>query len=157
MTSFIIKKLTLIPGSFQMTDNLGLLVLRVFFGLSLFALHGLGKIANFSTVLAGFPDPVGIGAKASLVLAIFAETGAALFLVAGAFTRLAAAIAGFTMLVAFSGVHQCSLGAAPGELAFLYLGAFVVLMIAGGGCCSIDGWLRKRPAGGANPRDAKPA
>lgn len=116
-----------------------LLLLRVWFGLSLLGLHGWGKVANFSSTSTRFADPFGVGPTASLVLAIFGEVLCAALLVAGVFTRAAALGAGATMLTAFWFAHGLKLsGPGNGELAFMYLGAFLVLFVAGPGRFSVD-------------------
>jgi putative oxidoreductase len=62
-----------------------------------------------------------------------------LLLTVGLFTRLAAAVLVIDMFVAFLMVHKTAMnGQAGGELAFLYLAGFVMLVIAGGGLFSLD-------------------
>ena len=51
----------------------GLLVLRLWLGLSLVILHGWSKLSGYSEMSAKFPDPLGIGSPTSLALAVFAE------------------------------------------------------------------------------------
>ena len=119
--------------------DLGLLLLRVWFGGSLAVLHGWGKLRGFSAMAPKFPDPFGIGSTPSLALATFAELVCAAFIVLGLFTRTAALLAGFTMAVAFTFAHKGRLmGEGNGELAFLYLGAFVTLFLVGAGKFSVD-------------------
>ena len=120
----------------------GLLVLRLWLGLSLLLLHGWGKISNFAEMSGQFPDPIGLGGGISLGLAAFAEVVCAFLVVVGAFTRAAAAVLVIQMGVAFFVVHQSALsGPSSGELAFIYLGGFVALLIAGGGRFSLDAKL----------------
>ena len=54
-----------------------LLAARVVFGLLLMS-HGIAKLQNFEALSATFPDPLGLGSRTSLVLAIFAEMVCAL-------------------------------------------------------------------------------
>lgn len=116
-----------------------LLLLRLWYGGSLLLLHGLGKAKNFSTMSQQFGDPIGIGPTPSLVLAIFGEVVCTTLIVLGLFTRVAAIGAATTMAVAFWFVHGGKLvGANNGELAFLYLGVFVALVVAGAGKFSVD-------------------
>ena len=121
----------------------GLFVLRVWLGLSLLFLHGSTKLAGFSEMAGKFPDPIGLGSRTSLILAIFAEVVCALSVAAGACTRAAALVLVIQMSVAFFVVHKASLAAGPGsgELAFVYLAGFVTLLIAGAGRFSIDARL----------------
>src|SRR5688500_18401886 len=84
----------------------GLLVLRLWLGLSLLMLHGWGKLAGFSEKAAKFPDPLGVGSEASLALAVFAEVACALLAALGLFTRFAAAVLAIMMATAFFLVHK---------------------------------------------------
>jgi putative oxidoreductase len=86
-----------------------------------------------------FQDPLHVGAGASLVMVVIAEVCAAIFLAAGFLTRMAAAVLVIDMFVAFLMVHKTALsGQGSGELAFLYLAGYVILLIAGGGLFSLD-------------------
>lgn len=121
------------------STDVGLLVLRLWLGLSLLLLHGWTKLNNFSELAGKFPDPIGLGGSPSLTLALFAEVAGALLIIVGAFTRAAALVQTFLMSVAFFIVHKAALsGPASGELAFIYLGGFVVLLVAGAGRFSLD-------------------
>ncbi len=102
-------------------------------------LHGWGKITNFDSMSGKFLDLLGIGSKASLVMAIFAEAVCSALLILGLFTRFAALSLMITMIVAFTMVHKGVLkGPGSGEMAFIYLGAYVTLFLAGGGKFSVD-------------------
>ena len=117
----------------------GLLALRLWVGLSIFLLHGWSKVTGFSNMSDKFLDPFGIGSSASLCLTIFAEAICSLLLVLGLFTRFAALVLMINMTVAFTMMHKGVLkGAHSGELAFVYLGAFFALFLAGGGKFSMD-------------------
>ena len=118
---------------------MALLVARLWFGLTMLFNHGLEKLANFSDLAGSFADPLGLGHEASLILVIMAEVVGALLLTVGLFTRLAAAVLVIDMFVAFLMVHKTAMsGQGSGELAFLYLAGYVVLVIAGGGLFSLD-------------------
>jgi putative oxidoreductase len=117
----------------------GLLVLRLWIGLTLLCLHGWGKLSGFSALADKFPDPLGVGSPVSMGLATFAETVCALFLALGLFTRLAALILVIHFSVAFSLVHHFVLkGQMSGEPAFIYLAGCVTVLIAGGGRLAVD-------------------
>lgn len=123
-------------------SSCGLLVLRLWLGLSLLLLHGWGKISNFAEMSGQFPDPIGLGSGVSLGLAAFAEVVCASLVVVGAFTRAAAAVLVIQLGTAFLAVHKLALsGPHSGELAFIYLGGFLTLLIAGGGRFSLDAKL----------------
>lgn len=116
-----------------------LLVLRVWFGVSLLLLHGWGKVSGFSAMSSKFPDLFGIGPAPTLALAVFGEFVCAALVVAGLFTRFAALGCAITMGVAFTMAHGGRLtGSGNGELAFLYLGAFTTLFLVGAGKFSFD-------------------
>jgi putative oxidoreductase len=121
------------------STNLGLLSLRVWSAACLLSLHGWGKVANFSERAARFTDPLGVTPPVSLILAAGGEVLCTVLLMLGFCTRVAALWSGATMFVAFYFVHDAALsGPRNGELAFLYLGTFVALFIAGPGRFSID-------------------
>lgn len=123
----------------ELLKNLGLLVLRVWLGLSMLLLHGWSKVEKYSGMSQGFPDPLGVGPAMSLNLVIFAEVLCALLLVVGLATRLAAIPLVITMAIAFFAIHGGALvGEGNGEMAFIYLAGFVALLVAGPGKFSFD-------------------
>jgi putative oxidoreductase len=95
--------------------------------------HGMGK---FTALFGGdpirFPDPIGVGATASLVLAVFAEVFCSILLILGLGTRLAAIPLLTTMLVAAFVVHAND-GFGKQELPLLYSTIYFVIAIAGAG------------------------
>ena len=115
--------------------SLLLLALRLFFGLMLM-LHGLEKVYNYTELCFVFPDPMNISSEISLLLVIFVELLCALGFIAGALYRLSIIPMIVTMAVAFFYIHGASI--IQGELAFIYLVAFVLMYIAGPGQYSID-------------------
>ncbi len=129
---------------------------RLWFGLTMLICHGLGKIANFNNIVGTFPDPIGFGSETTLTLVVFAEVVAALFLVVGLCTRLAALVLVIDMFVAYLMVHKAEIsGQGSGELAFLYLAGYVCLLMSGGGLFSLDtvvyrknGWRTLSNGGG---------
>lgn len=122
--------------------NAGLLVLRLWLGLSMLILHGWTKFTGFSEMAGKFPDPIGLGSSTSLALTVFAEVVCALLVVIGLFTRAAALTQTILMTVAFFIVHKGALsGPGSGELAFIYLAGFVTLLLAGAGRFSLDAKL----------------
>jgi putative oxidoreductase len=129
------KKL-FVPSDDSDLTSMALLVARLWFGLAMLFNHGLDKFGHFKDIVGTFPDPLGIGQEASLVLVIMAEVGAALLLAVGFMTRVAAAVLVIDMFVAFLMVHKSAMSG--GELAFVYLAGYVILVIAGGGLFSLD-------------------
>lgn len=130
--------------------NVGLLILRLIFGLVLIYGHGFEKL---SVIFGGheiqFFDPIGIGAKLSFYLAAFAEGICSIFLILGLFSRLAAFILSLNFIVIFCFhafiAHD---GFNVLELRFLYLFCFIALVSTGPGKISLDYLLfnKKKPA-----------
>lgn len=129
------KKL-FVPSEDSDLTSMALLVARLWFGLSMLFNHGLDKLVHFHDIVETFPDPLGLGQEASLVLVIFAEVLGALLLAVGFMTRVAAAVLVIDMFVAFLMVHKTVMSG--GELAFLYLAGYIIILIAGGGLFSLD-------------------
>ncbi len=117
----------------------GLLVLRLWFGLCLFFNHGLPKITHFSQMSGHFPDPLHIGSHASLAFGILSDAICSLLIVLGLAARLAALGVVIILGVAFLLVHHMKFsGPGNGELPFLFIGAALVILIAGPGRYSVD-------------------
>ena len=116
--------------------SLFLLALRLLFG-GLIMWHGIMKIVNFDMLATVFPDPLALGAKFSLILAIFAEAFCGVAIIAGAFYRLALIPPIFAMAMALFVVHRGDEFAAK-ELALIYLAMFVLFYIMGAGGFSLD-------------------
>ncbi len=112
-----------------------LLTLRLFFGI-LFLMHGIDKLANFEVLSYSFPDPLGLGSHLSLVLVILAEVFCALTFIGGFLFRFSLLPMLFAMFIAFFYAHGGSI--ADGELAFIYLGVFLLLLVTGPGRYSAD-------------------
>ncbi len=119
--------------------DFGLLVLRVVFGFTLCILHGWSKIVHYSQMAAHFPDPVHIGSKLSLLFAILSDLICSLLVAVGLGTRWAALIIAINTGTAFALVHGFSLfGPHNGELALLFFGWALTLVITGPGRYSVD-------------------
>ena len=84
--------------------SLFLLALRVLFGVLLLS-HGIAKVDDFAALSEVFPDPLGLGSRISLTLAIFGELFCSVGFIVGAFYRLALIPMIFTMCVALFIVH----------------------------------------------------
>lgn len=126
----------------QRRADLGLLLLRVGTGGTMFWLHGLGKLLSFQNSPIQFADPIGIGPVGSLALATFAEFFAALAIAFGVMTRWAALVLAINMSVAFFIAHHGD-PMAKKELALLYLIASVTIFCTGGGRFAIENrWQR---------------
>jgi putative oxidoreductase len=127
------------PGKNSGAANFGLLVLRLWIGFSMLLNHGVEKLKSFNDTAPNFPDPLGVGHTASLALVVFAEFFASLLIIFGLVTRWSALVLALDMGVAFIAVHKGALsGQGSGELAFMYLMGYVVLVLAGPGSFSVD-------------------
>src|SRR5512138_2708184 len=78
------------PSAVSRITDSALLLLRVWLGATILFNHGIGKIKGFDTMSSGFPDLLGIGSPATLVLVIFAEAVCGALLIPGVMTRFAA-------------------------------------------------------------------
>ncbi|RYY65125.1 MAG: DoxX family protein [Chitinophagaceae bacterium] len=130
--------------SVRTSDNalsLGTLLLRLTGGV-LMIHHGFDKLTHFSQKAHQFMDPFGIGSTTSLSLVVFAEFFCAAFLILGLFTRLAAIPLIVTMCVALFKAHGADF-AGQGELAAVYLGLYLSILVLGPGKVSLDRFLGK--------------
>jgi putative oxidoreductase len=118
----------------------GLLLLRLWVGISMLLIHGWPKLSHFSQTVAQFPDPLHVGTKVSLGLSLCSEVLGSVLLILGLFTRFGALLGVINMAIAFTMVHHHAFqGEHSGELAFIYLGAYLALLFAGGGRMAVDG------------------
>ncbi len=128
----------------------GLLVLRLAIG-SVFIAHGAQKLFEFGlTGTAGFLESVGVPFATLNALALIAvELGGGLAILTGLFTRAAAVLTAFAMLVAVTVVHLPNGYFLPNGMEFaltLLLGSVAVTQ-TGAGHYSVDAWLaERRPA-----------
>ena len=118
-------------------NNIALLVLRVVFAGSMLYGHGLSKLNKLIEGDLGFANPIGIGEVPTLVLAVFAEFLAPVFIIIGYKTKFFSFFPAATMFVAAFIVHM---GDPFGKIekALLFLAVFVILMMTGSGKYSID-------------------
>jgi putative oxidoreductase len=126
---------------------MALLVLRLWAGILLFMEHGLVKIMHFSQMSGHFPNPIHIGPLPSLLFATLSDGICSLLVAIGLGTRYAALIVVINLATAFTLVHHMKLsGPGNGEVPFLFLGAFLTIVIAGAGRFSLDAslWGRGR-------------
>jgi putative oxidoreductase len=124
--------------------EVGWLVVRVVFGLTLALGHGLpkvvgGRMGDFAQGVEalGFPFPLFFAWCAAL-----AELLGGLCVALGLLTRPAAALAGFTMVVALFRHHADPF--ARMELALLYFTVMATAIVVGGGAISLDARLGRR-------------
>ena len=118
-------------------NNIALLILRVVFAGSMLYGHGLGKLNRLLEGNLSFSNPLGIGEIPTLILAVFTEFLAPIFIIIGYKTKFFSFFPAATMFVAAFIVH---LGDPFGKIekALLFLTVFVILMMTGPGKYSID-------------------
>ena len=121
------------------TDT-ALLILRVGFA-GLMLTHGIPKINMLFESPIKFADPIGVGEPLSLILTLIGEVVAPILILVGFKTKLAAIPGIITMFVAAFVVHAND-ALDVKEKAILYLIAFVVILFAGAGKYSIDGYKK---------------
>jgi putative oxidoreductase len=124
-------------------NSFALLLVRAGVGV-LMMIHGIQKFQLlFTDGPIKFANPIGLGEPASLLLALFAEVVCSALLILGLATRLAVIPLMVTMIVAVFVVHAAD-GLEKQELGALYLIAYVLLLITGGGRYSLDGLISKK-------------
>ena len=112
--------------------NIGLLLFRTGLSVSIFVSHGYSKVSNIFIGNWDFPNPVGLGKEAGLVLSAGAESICVLMIALGILTRLCTIPLIFTMIVATWVIN----GGAPfiqQEKSFVYLLGWVLLFLTGPG------------------------
>lgn len=116
-----------------------LLVLRIIVG-GMMLVHGCQKVAGYDSLVATFPDPIGLGSALSLQLAILAEFLCSLAVIFGFMFRLALVPIAITMIVA-AFVVMAPMGWQGMELPVLYLVLALLLMASGPGRYSLDHFI----------------
>lgn len=117
-------------------SHLGLLILRIVLG-SFMMRHGFGKMEHFSEIAPDFYSFLGLGGKISLGLVIFSEFFCSIFLILGLFTRIAVIPLIITMIVIIFIIHADD-PIGKKELAYLYFGGYITLLLKGSGKFSVD-------------------
>ncbi|MBA6151432.1 DoxX family protein [Gelidibacter maritimus] len=127
-------------------NDLGLLVLRVFLGLTMLFAHGVGKWGRlFGGGEIQFRDPLGVGDTTSLALAVFAEVICSILLALGLMTRWALIPLIITMVVATFIVHSADPFGVM-EKAMLYGVGYITIFLTGPGKYSVDYYLKNKRA-----------
>lgn len=123
--------------------DLGLLIFRLFVGLTMAFAHGLGKLPPSEQLIGGvssmgFPAPIVFAWAAAL-----AEFVGGVLIAGGLFARHASLFLGFTMAVAAFVAHSADPFNVK-EMALLYLASCVLLFFTGAGRFSLDSMIRKK-------------
>ena len=116
--------------------NIGKLILRVSVS-ALMLTHGIPKLMKLISGDFSFPDPIGVGAAVSLILAVIGEAICPMLIIIGLKTRVAAIPAAITMAVAAFIVHSGD-PIAEKEKALLFFFGFLAIALIGPGSYSVD-------------------
>ena len=125
-----------ILSSRSLNSDLATLLLRLIFG-GLFVRYGYMKFANYDQILPMFGDIIGIGAKLSFNLVIFAELVCGFLVLIGLLTRLSVIPIFITMIVAYFVAHAKDPFDVK-QVAFIFLLLSIVIFISGSGKYSVD-------------------
>jgi putative oxidoreductase len=117
------------------------LLLRMIFG-GMFVHYGYNKVLAYDQILPMFSDIIGIGARLSFNLLIFAELACGFLVFIGLLTRFAVIPVFIAMLVAFFVAHSKDAFDVK-ALSFVFLLLSVVVFVLGSGKWSIDRLLFK--------------
>ncbi|WP_417357987.1 DoxX family protein [Flavobacterium sp.] len=122
-----------------LNTDLATLLLRLIFG-GMFVYYGYMKAANYEAFASMFQDIIGIGAKLSFNLVIFAELVCGFFILIGLLTRFSVIPVFITMIIAFFVAHAND-GFDVKAIAFVYMLLCIVIFILGSGRYSADAVL----------------
>lgn len=122
--------------------DFGLLILRLATS-AMMVVHGFGKARQLWDGDFDFPDPLGMGSMASLIMATFAEFLCAILVGVGIRVRLAAIPVCITMLVAAFVVHRDDPFSSK-EHALLFAVPYLTLALTGGGKYCLETFFARR-------------
>jgi putative oxidoreductase len=140
----------------ELSSNVVLLVLRAVVGANMALLHGWDKLHHFSSRAGSFHDPVGMGSKYALMLAVAGELFGGILLATGLLGRVGA----FLVALAVSMNLFANLrGSAwhERELWGLYLAASLTVLFLGTGRYALDTVVWKKLGKGAGGKGASGA
>ncbi len=128
-------------GVRPLNTDVASLLLRFLLG-GLFIWHGWIKIDMYNTYQPMMKDIIGIGAKLSYNLIIFAEFFCGILVTIGFLTRLSVIPILFTMCIAYFIAHAKDAFMMK-ELVFVFMGLSIIVFIMGSGKYSVDNLLFK--------------
>jgi putative oxidoreductase len=142
----------------ELPSNVVLLVLRAVVGINLAWLHGWDKLSHFSAKAGSYPDPIGLGSKYALVLAVAGEFFGALMMATGLLGRVGAFLVALatatTLFLVLRGTAW-----KDREVWELYFAASMAVLLLGGGRFSLDAvvWKKLGKGGGKGGGKSAPA
>ena len=124
-------------------EDVGLFILRMTVALLLAVRQGWPTFLQFLEGSTEFPDPLHIGARATMGMMVFTELFCAVAVSIGVLTRLFCipVIIGFTVAIF---VHHLSDPLSYKELPILYWGGFLAILFLGPGKYSVEYFLLKK-------------
>jgi putative oxidoreductase len=128
--------------------NTGLLILRIFGGLSLFLKHGLDRFTGYSAVMQYLPDPFRMGTHASVTYALISDGICSVFVILGFATRPAVVLILINLCIAFFLENPAAFFTVPRvEIIWLYIAISLTLLCTGPGSIILDARLRRPKLG----------
>lgn len=124
-------------------SDLGKLLLRLTFGLSMALAHGLPKLMSFAEKSPDFADPFNIGPVLSMAFVVFGEFFCGILVAFGALTRVAVIPTVMVMAAAFFKIHAGQPWDNK-EAAALFGIAFLCIGLLGAGRFSFDMLIFKK-------------
>lgn len=142
-----------VAEAYRTYGNLSRFFIRVFAGV-MFMQFGIRQIANYDFFVKYFPDLLGMGSATTLDMMIAIEVVCSAFLIFGFLTRLSVVLPTLSMAVAewyildnglMAGIANMPMGEVAlmsslqlGYVPLLFVGMFVLIMLAGPGKVSVD-------------------
>ncbi len=117
--------------------SIALLLFRLGIGGSMIHTHGMKKLLNFQESLGHIPDPFGVGAYPSMVIALLGNLLFAAFVMVGFMTRISALFICSITLVGLLVVHAADPWTIK-DVPYMYTLAFGLIFILGPGRYSLD-------------------
>ncbi|QDP84043.1 DoxX family protein [Chryseobacterium sp. SNU WT5] len=137
-------KLFIFPKKSALINNLVILLVRIFIGISMIFIHVVPKLEMlFKGEEIKFYDFIGLGDRNTLIVAIILELVFSFMLIIGLFTRISSMVISCIMIIAAFVVN----GAQPlssKELSLLYLTIYIFIIAFGPGKYSIDQMILKK-------------